>query len=53
MCGSTTAVWMAVGIGAGVAIGTATHALALWMCSGIVAGALIGTVAAATQARKS
>lgn len=31
MNGRTIAVWTAVGIGAGVAIGTAAHSLAVWI----------------------
>ena len=39
-----TAAWVATGIGVGVALGTATHALALWICIGTVAGAAIGAM---------
>ena len=39
------AVWIAVGIGAGVAIGTAAHSMALWICIGVVAGTAIGAAA--------
>jgi hypothetical protein len=38
------AVWVAVGVGAGVAMGAATQALALWICIGAIAGAAIGLV---------
>jgi TPP-dependent 2-oxoacid decarboxylase len=34
--------WTAVGVGVGVAIGAATHALALWTAIGVAVGALIG-----------
>ena len=40
----TAAVWMAVGIGAGVAIGTATHAMPEWTCIGAVVGAAMGVI---------
>jgi fatty acid desaturase len=40
--GQTVAVWTAVGIGVGVAIGAATHSLAIWICIGAVAGVAIG-----------
>lgn len=39
------ATWLATGIGAGVAIGTATHQLALWMAIGVMIGTAIGRVA--------
>ena len=36
--------WTAVGVGVGVAIGTATGALAQWTAIGVSLGALIGFV---------
>jgi hypothetical protein len=42
MKGQKIAVWIAVGIGGGVAIGAGTHAMAVWICIGVVAGAVIG-----------
>lgn len=45
MNGRTIAVWIAVGIGAGVVMGAAARSLALWICVGIVAGAAIGAAA--------
>jgi hypothetical protein len=47
------AVWIAVGIGAGVAIGAATHSMALWICIGVVAGAAIGAAARRSTERRS
>jgi hypothetical protein len=38
------AVWLAVGVGVGVAMGAATQALAIWICIGTIAGAAIGVV---------
>lgn len=45
MNGRTIVVWIAVGIGAGVAKGAAARSLALWICVGIVAVAAIGAAA--------
>jgi hypothetical protein len=36
------AVWVAVGVGTGVAMGATTQALAEWICIGTIAGAVIG-----------
>ena len=43
--GKQFAIWIAVGIGAGVAIGAGTHQLALWLCVGVVLGAVVGFIA--------
>jgi hypothetical protein len=44
MKGQKMAVWIAVGIGVGVAIGAATHSMPIWICVGVVAGAAVGAV---------
>jgi hypothetical protein len=44
MNGRKMAVWVAVGIGAGVAMGAATHSMAIWICFGVVAGVAIGAI---------
>jgi hypothetical protein len=46
MKGQKIVVWIAVGIGVGVAIGASTHAIAVWICVGVVAGAVIGAAVA-------
>src|SRR5206468_10596571 len=37
-------VWIAVGIGVGGAIGTATHSMAIWICIGAIVGTAIGVM---------